>query len=75
MSQLNGGEFLNEIFQNDPRLGTLLQRMIDGVNKTSQAVGVAPVGEIAPPSSPDSINVAAAGEMLHVSLTHNATLR
>jgi hypothetical protein len=72
MANLTGGSFLNEIFQSDPRLGTLLQRMISGINNVAKNSGVAPVGQVAAPTPPDSVNVSAAGELMHVSITHNA---
>jgi hypothetical protein len=52
----------------------LLQSLITAVNNTAQASGVAPLGQASPPTPPDSINVSAAGEMAHVSVTHNAPL-
>lgn len=72
MADLDGGEFLADLLNKDVRHGMLLQRIITAVNNTASASGVAPVGEVNAPTPPDAIKVAAAGEMLHVSLTHNA---
>lgn len=74
MPDFSGGEFLNEIFQSDPRLGTLLQGMINATNNSSRSAGVAPVGQVSAPPPIDSVNVAQAGEMLHVSLNHNSQI-
>lgn len=74
MADLDGGEFLADMIQKDVRGGMLFQKIITGLNRTARAVGVAPVGEVAPPSSPDSISVAQGGEMLHVSINHNAQI-
>lgn len=72
MAQLDGGEYLAHILNTDVRQGMLLQRIITAINNSSQAAGVAPVGQVSAPTPPDGIQVAAAGEMVHVSLTHNA---
>lgn len=72
MANLSGGSFLNEIYQNDSRLGTLLSRMIKAINQTAGTAGVSPVGQSTKLSPPDSVNVSAAGEMMHVSITDNA---
>ena len=53
----------------------LIQKIITAVNTLGNAAGVAPVGQVSPPSAPDAVNVAAAGEMLHVSLTHNSPVK
>jgi hypothetical protein len=72
MPNLSGGSFLNEIYQNDSRLGTLLSRVIKAVNQTANTAGVAPVGQSTRLAPPDSVNVSAAGEMMHVSITDNS---
>jgi hypothetical protein len=72
MANLDGGEFLADLLNKDVRHGMLLQRIIKAVNSVAQASGVAPVGHVAAPTPPDSISVATAGELVHVSLTHNA---
>jgi hypothetical protein len=71
MANLTGGSFLNEIFQSDPRLGTLLQRMISGINNVAKNSGVAPVGQVAAPPPPDSVNVKASGETAQIVITNN----
>lgn len=72
MPALDGGEYLAHLINTDVRQGMLFQRIITAVNATAQAAGVAPVGQVSAPTPPDGIQVAAAGEMLHVSVTHNA---
>jgi hypothetical protein len=74
MANLSGGSYLNEVYQSDSRLGTLLSRMLKGINQTAQAAGVSPVGTSAPPTAPDAINVSAAGELAHIQITHNAPI-
>jgi hypothetical protein len=72
MANLSGGSFLNEIYQSDSRLGTLLSRIIGAVNQTAGSAGVAPVGQSIKLSPPDNVNVATAGELMHVSITDNS---
>jgi hypothetical protein len=72
MADLNGGEFLADLLNKDVRHGMLLQKIITAVNQVGKAAGVAPVGQVAAPSAPDGIQVATAGETVHVSVTHNA---
>lgn len=72
MADLDGGEFLAHLLNTDVRQGMLFQRIITAVNATAKAAGVAPVGRMSAPTPPDGIQVAAAGETVHVSLTHNA---
>ena len=74
MADLNGGEFLADLLNKDVRHGMLLQKIIKAVNTLGQAAGVAPVGQLPAPTPPDGIQIAASGEMLHVSVTHNAPL-
>jgi hypothetical protein len=69
---LDGGEFLAHLLNTDVRQGMLFQKIITAVNTLGKASGVAPVGQVSAPTPPDGIQVAASGEMVHVSLTHNA---
>ena len=79
-AQLEGGQELNMIAQKDPYLGTLLRRIIDGVNSTAKNASVSSVGKVPPPNPVDSVSVSGAlannalsvnGESLHLTLTHN----
>ena len=74
MSKLSGGEYLTEIVQKDVRLGTLLQRIIKGVNQIGSAAGVAAVGETSPPVAPNGITVKASGEMVHIAVNDQNAL-
>ena len=61
----NGGRLLSEISQKDPRLGQLLQNIVDAVNTSAKNAGVSPVGDIQAPKAPDSVKVNVSGEMAH----------
>jgi hypothetical protein len=68
--QLDGGGLLAEFATQNPRLAQVLQTIIDGVNNTARNAGVSVTGDIPSPKSPDSVTVATAGEMVHVSINH-----
>lgn len=67
---LDGGRLLNEVSLKDPRLGQLLQNVIDGVNRLGVNTGASPVGDVQAPKPPDSVSVKVAGEYMHVSISH-----
>lgn len=69
MANLNGGELLAEVENVWPRLGVLLRtKLIPAINTLGQNAAVAPVGQIAPPARPGSVNVKVAGEIAHVTI-------
>jgi len=70
--QLDGGRLLAKLNQTDPFMGSIFQRVIDGVNSLAQNSSVGANGEIDPPSTPDAISVKNSGEMYHVQITHNS---
>jgi len=81
--QLDGTRELTDIRQRDPLAASLLQRMIDGINRLATNVGASAIGEAPPPAPVDSTTVAgtlvnnvltAPGEILHFVHTHNAPL-
>lgn len=72
MSKLNGGDILTEIFQKDVRQGQFLQRILNGINQLSSAIGADPIGQTPAPVSPNGITVKASGEMVHVAVNDNA---
>lgn len=75
MSRLPGNDMLSEIENKDPKLGQYLRNyLIPAITQTAQNAAVSPTGSVAAPESPSGISVAAAGEMVHVSLTDNAAL-
>lgn len=84
-SQLDGGRELELLRQNDPLTGSLLQRVIDGVNRLAKNAGVGSMAEAPAPNPVDNTQVkgtfdastntlTAPGEILHWVHTHNAPL-
>lgn len=71
-ANLDGGRFLADLYSKDSIQASFLQKIINAINKLGNAAGVSPVGEAAPPPPVNSINVAASGELLHISLNHSA---
>lgn len=83
-SEISGGRELEILRQEQPLVGALLQRLIDGLNKGLKNVGGA-TGELPPPPPVDSVDVKGTlhtdtnvlnvpGEILHFVHTHNAPL-
>lgn len=75
MADFDGGELLTEVENQWPKLGVLLRKFQTATNATARAAGVAPVGQVSPPSSPQGLTVATAGEMMHVSIADNTPLQ
>lgn len=73
--QLDGGRLLSELSIKDPRMGQLLQNVIDGVNRVAKNSGVSAVGDVSAPKAPDSVSVNTAGEMMHISINHSGALQ
>jgi len=71
MAQLDGGRFLAEINQKDSKMGALFQRIITAINTLATNTASSAVGQMAAPPPPDAVAVKVAGEMAHVSITHN----
>jgi hypothetical protein len=83
-AQLEGGQELATVSLKDPYLGTLLTRIINGVNSTALNAGVSSVGKMAPPPKIDSISISGTpganntfvcpSEVFHAVLTHNQSV-
>ncbi len=73
MSQLPGNDLLAHIEDQHPKLGIYLrQYVVPAITTTATNAAVSPTGTVASPQQPSGISVAAAGEMVHVSITDNA---
>ena len=73
--QLDGGRFLTRLYHEDSEQAAFMQRIIDAVNNLGKSVAASSAGEIDAPPPVDSIAVKTAGEMLHVTLTHNPPIQ
>jgi hypothetical protein len=79
MAKLDLSQVVSAVAQGAPNWQTLmaraLQRIEDGVNNLGQQVAAEPVGFSQPPAPLQSVNVKTAGEMVHVTLTHNVPIQ
>src|ERR1700722_9782734 len=69
---LDGGSYLSEIREEKPRTALLLEKIINGVNQLGISVGADPTGHTSPPDPPQSIQVSAGSDHVHVTLTDSA---
>lgn len=76
MSDIGGKDLLAQIEQENPKLGIFLRSyLIPAITTTASAASVSPVTVAEPPSPPESVGVAVAGEYLHVQINHTAPLQ
>ncbi len=69
MPDIDGGDLLTDIEQQNPKLGIFLRStVLNGINTVAKHASVAPSGDMQPPSAPGGINVKVAGEMAHVTI-------
>lgn len=74
-AQLDGGQFLADLYQKDPIQAAFIQKVINAVNHLGVNLGANPVGDVKPPDPIASVNVKTSGEYMHVSLTHTAPVK
>lgn len=72
---LSGGRMLTKLVQQNPAVGTLLQRVIDGVNTLANNTASSAVGRLSPPPPINAINVKMAGEFAHVTIDHSGEIQ
>ncbi|MFP5230771.1 MAG: hypothetical protein ACLGXA_24405 [Acidobacteriota bacterium] len=72
---IDGGRELSIVEQKMPFLGSLLRRIITGVNTLATNTATSATGEIAAPKPPDSVAVSTFGEYMHVSISHGGSLQ
>jgi hypothetical protein len=69
---LTSNQLLDQIEATWPGLGIYLRNnVLPSINNVAQQAGVSPVGKLAKPDPPQGINIAQAGEFLHVSIVDN----
>lgn len=72
---LAGGRALTKLIQQDAAVGSLIQKIIDGVNTVADNTGSSAVGRLAPPPPVNGINVKVSGEYAHVTLNHSSEIQ
>lgn len=73
--QVDGGRELSQVEQQWPFLGSLLRRVIIGINTTAKNAAVSATGEVAAPKPPDSVAVQPMGENLHIVISHGGQVQ
>jgi hypothetical protein len=72
---LSGGRALTQWIQRDATQGSLLQKIINGVNTLADNTAASAVGRLPPPPPIDGLNVTVGGEYAHVTINHNAAIQ
>lgn len=72
MPKLSGGRELADLNRKNPRLGSLLARLIDSHNHIAAQAGIDPVGQSSAPNAPNSVAVTVIGEQAHIRVTDNS---
>jgi hypothetical protein len=72
---LTGGRSLTRWIQENATQGTLLQKIINGVNTLADNVGSSAIGRLSPPPPIQGLNVVTGGEYAHITINHNAAIR
>jgi hypothetical protein len=73
--QLSGGRVLTKLVQENPELGSLLQRIITGVNTLADNTASSAVGRLSPPPPINALNVKVSGEYAHVTIDHSGDIQ
>ena len=72
---LTGGRALTRWIQNDATQGSLLQKLITGINTLADNTASSAVGRLAPPPPIQAVNVTTGGEYAHITLVHHGSIR
>ncbi len=72
---LSGGRALTQWIQQDATQGSLLQKIIDGINALAENTATSATGKIPAPPSPNSINVTTPGGFMQVTVNHAAEIQ
>jgi hypothetical protein len=72
---LTGDRALTKWIQEDATKGTLIQKLINGINAVATNVGASAVGRLAPPPPINGLNVTTGGEYAHITINHSGAIR
>jgi hypothetical protein len=72
---LSGGRALTKWLQEDATKGTLIQKLINGINSVADNTGSSAVGRLPAPAPIQGLNVTVGGEYAHITVNHNAPIR
>ena len=72
---LTGGRALTQWIQNNATQGSLLDKIITGVNTLADNTASSAVGRLAPPPPINGLNVSVGGEYAHISINHSGPIK
>ena len=72
---LSGGRALTQWIQRNATEGTLLQRIITGINTLADNTASSAVGRLAPPPPINGLTVTTGGEYAHVTIQHSGNIQ
>jgi hypothetical protein len=72
---LTGGRALTKWIQQNSTQGSLLQKIINGVNTLASNTASSAVGRLPPPPPIQGLNVTVGGEYAHITINHNAPIQ
>jgi hypothetical protein len=72
---LAGGRALTKLTQENPALGALVQKIINGVNTLADNTASSATGRSSVPPNINSLNVKMAGEFAHVTIDHSGPIQ
>ena len=72
---LSGGRALTKWIQEDATKGSLLQKIITGVNTLANNTASSAVGRLPAPPPINGLNVTTGGEYAHITINHNAAIQ
>lgn len=73
---LPGNDLLNQIEQENPKLGMYLRNYVNrAIQTTAKNAAVSPNTQIAAPAAPESVSVQTSGELMQVVVNHTAPIQ
>ena len=72
---LSGGRQLARLLRENASVGTLLQKIITGINTVADNTASSAVGRLSPPPPINGVTVKQSGEMLHIQINHSGTIQ
>jgi hypothetical protein len=72
---LTGGRALTLWIQQNSTQGSLLQKIINGVNTLANNTASSAIGRLSPPPPIQGLNVVTGGEYAHITITHNGQIQ
>ena len=73
---IGGNDLLTQVESENPKLGQFLRRyVIPAIETTARNASVSAIGKIATPAPPEMVHVDVSGELMKVTIQHNAPIQ